>query len=123
MVAVILSHMTKHYPDLDALFLALGDPTRRAVLARLARGAATVSELAQGHRMALPTFMAHLGKLERAGLIRTEKVGRVRRCALDPAALVPARSWLDEQRALWEARLDQFDAHVAQLMEDDRNGP
>jgi len=115
--------MAKHDPDLNALFLALGDPTRRAVVARLARGAATVGELAQGHNMALPTFMAHLGKLEKAGLIRSEKVGRVRRCELDPAALAPARSWLDEQRALWEARLDQFDAHVAQLMENDRNGP
>jgi DNA-binding transcriptional ArsR family regulator len=71
--------------------------------------------------MALPTFMAHLGKLERAGLIRTEKVGRVRRCSLVPGAFAPAASWLEEQRQLWETRLDRFDDYVMQLVEETRD--
>ncbi len=115
--------MAKHSSDLDHLFMALSDPTRRAVVARLARGAATVGELASGHGMALPTFMAHLGKLERAGLIRTEKVGRVRRCALVPGAFAPAAGWLSGQRLLWEGRLDRFDAYVMGLAEETPDGP
>ena len=115
--------MAKHSPELDHLFMALSDPTRRAVLARLARGEATVGELAAGHEMALPTFMAHLGKLERAGLIRTEKAGRVRRVALVPGAFAPATSWLEEQRRLWEARLDRFDDYVMQLVKETRDDP
>jgi DNA-binding transcriptional ArsR family regulator len=115
--------MAKHSPELDHLFMALSDPTRRAVLARLARGEATVGELASAHDMALPTFMAHLAKLERAGLIRTEKTGRVRRCALVPGAFAPATGWLEEQRRLWEARLDRFDAYVMRLVEETRDDP
>ena len=115
--------MTKHSPDLDHLFMALSDPTRRAVLARLARGEATVGELASAHEMALPTFMAHLAKLERAGLIRTEKAGRVRRCMLVPGAFAPARGWLEDQRRLWETRLNQFDDYVTQLAEDNGDDP
>ena len=113
--------MAKHSPDLDYLFMALSDPTRRAVIARLARGAATVGELASAHEMALPTFIAHLGKLERAGLIRTEKVGRVRRCMLVPDAFAPATDWLAEQRCLWEARLDRFDDYVMRLAKEARD--
>jgi DNA-binding transcriptional ArsR family regulator len=115
--------MAKHSPELDYLFMALSDPTRRAVVARLTRGEATVGELAAGHEMALPTFMAHLAKLERAGLIRTEKAGRVRRCFLVPGAFAPAVSWLEEQRRLWEARLDRFDDYVTRLAEETRDGP
>ena len=115
--------MADHSPDLDLLFQALADPTRRAVVARLGRGAATVGELAAGHAMALPTFMAHLARLERAGLIRTEKVGRVRRCALVPGAFAPAAGWLEEQRMLWEDRLDRFDAYVMRLQEATRDDP
>jgi DNA-binding transcriptional ArsR family regulator len=115
--------MAKHSPDLDLLFMALSDPTRRAVVARLARGPAGVSELAAPHDMALPTFMAHLDKLERAGLIRTEKTGRVRRCALVPGAFAPAEGWLDAQRRLWETRLDQFDDYVMRLAEEDSHDP
>jgi DNA-binding transcriptional ArsR family regulator len=73
--------------------------------------------------MALPTFMAHLGKLERAGLIRSEKAGRVRRVALVPGAFAPATSWLAEQRRLWEARLDRFDDYVMQLVKETRDDP
>lgn len=89
-------------PRLDALFQALADPTRRAILSQLARGPASVSDLAQPFDMALPSLMGHLRKLEDAGLIDTRKDGRVRTCAIVPEAFAPVRGWLDEQRALWE---------------------
>lgn len=116
--------MAKHDPSLDLLFSALGDPTRREVLARLARGPATVSELAAPHGMALPSFLGHLRKLEEAGLVTTEKTGRVRTCRLLPDALSPARGWLEEQRAAWEGRLDRFDDYVTNLMKErQKHGP
>lgn len=112
--------MAKHDPDLSLLFHALADPTRRAVLQRLAAGPAAVTELAGPTGLALPTVMRHLGVLEAAGLIATSKDGRVRTCALTPEALAPARAWLDEQRAVWEARLDRLDDYVTRLMEEQR---
>lgn len=110
--------MAKHQPDLDRLFSALGDPTRRAVLDRLARGPASVSELAAGHDMAMPSFLGHLRKLEAAGLIRTAKQGRVRQCEAVLDALKPAQGWLDRQEASWRSRLDQFDDYVTNLMKE-----
>ncbi len=107
--------MAKFDPDLDLVFAALSDPTRRAVVARLARGPATVSELAAPHAMALPSFTGHLGKLETAGLIETEKRGRSRICRLRPEGLAPVGDWLADQRALWEGRLDDFDDYVTRL--------
>lgn len=109
--------MAKQDPTLDRLFAALGDPTRRAILARLARGPASVSELAAPHGMALPSFLGHLRKLEAAGLVVTAKQGRVRQCRLDPGAFAPATGWLAEQRAAWEGRLDRFDDYVMTLWE------
>lgn len=100
------------------MFTALGDPTRRTILSRLARGKASVGELAEPHDMALPSFMGHLQKLEQAGLTTSEKQGRTRICALSPDALEPAQSWLSEQRALWEGRLDRFDDYVENLMKE-----
>ncbi len=114
--------MTYHPPDLDSLFQALSDPTRRAVLTRLAKGPAPVSELAQPFDMALPSFMGHLKKLEDGGLIETTKAGRIRTCALCPEALEPARGWIDEQREIWESRLDRLDDYVTKLMEERANG-
>ncbi|WP_417627685.1 ArsR/SmtB family transcription factor [Pararhodobacter aggregans] len=105
-------------PRLDALFQALADPTRRAILSRLARGPASVSDLAQPFDMALPSLMGHLRKLEEAGLIDTRKDGRVRTCAIVPEAFAPVRGWLDEQRALWEGRLDRLEDYVMQLMKE-----
>ncbi len=110
--------MAKHDPALDHVFTALGDPTRRAVLERLATGPATVSELNALVPMAMPSFMGHLRKLEEAGMIATQKDGRVRTCALVAGALGPARDWLSAQKALWEDRLDRFDAFVTQLAKD-----
>lgn len=110
--------MAKHDPDLSLLFHALADPTRRAILTRLAEGTAPVSELANPTGLSLPTVMRHLSVLEDAGLISTSKDGRVRTCAVVPTALAPMRTWLDEQRAIWEARLDRLDDYVMTLMKE-----
>lgn len=107
--------MAKHEPDLSLLFHALSDPTRRAMLTRLATGPARVTDLSEPTGLRLPTVMRHLAVLEEAGLIATSKDGRVRTCAIRPEALAPVRSWLDEQRNLWEARLDRLDAYVMTL--------
>jgi DNA-binding transcriptional ArsR family regulator len=114
---MILSDMAKHDPDLSLLFHALSDPTRRAMLSRLASGPAAVTELAGPSGLRLPTILRHLSVLEAAGLIVTAKDGRVRSCALQPLALDPIRGWLDEQRAIWDARLDRLDDYVMKLME------
>jgi len=106
--------------QLDRVFQALADPTRRAVLARLSRGPARVSELAQPFRMALPSFSQHLDVLERCGLVRSRKSGRVRTCWLEPRRLKAAERWLEAQRATWERRLDQLDSYLADLKEQTR---
>lgn len=92
-----------------ARFHALGDPTRIAVVERLLRGPASVSALAEPFRMALPPFMKHLAVLDDAGLIRTEKKGRVRICFLEPAALDDIDMWFRNRRRLWRARLDRLE--------------
>ncbi len=94
---------------LDALFQALGDPTRRAILERLSTGPATVSELAAPFEVSLPAIMVHLRKLEDAGLVASRKSGRVRTLTLVTDSYSPIRGWLDEQRAAWEARLDRME--------------
>lgn len=110
--------MAKHDHDLSRLFQALADPTRRSILTRLARGPAAVKELADPTGLRLPTVMRHLSVLEDAGLIATTKDGRVRTCALVPEALTVTRTWLDEQRAIWESRLDRFDDYVMTLVKE-----
>lgn len=115
--------MAKHDGVLDALFTALSNPVRREILARLARGPATTSELSAPHDVALPSLMGHLGKLETAGLVTSEKSGRQRTYALAPAAFSPAQDWLNAQRTLWEARLDRFDDYVTQLSKERTDGP
>ena len=110
--------MAKHDPHLSRLFHALADPTRRSILTRLAEGPAPVMELANPTGLRLPTVMRHLSVLEEAGLIATSKDGRVRSCAIVPEALAPVRTWLDEQRAIWESRLDRLDDYVMKLMKD-----
>lgn len=98
--------------NLDRMFLALADPSRRAVLERLAEGPASVGELAKPFTMALPSLMQHLRLLEDCGLIRTEKVGRVRTCRIEPHAMDAAGEWIARQRAVWEARFDRLDAYL-----------
>jgi DNA-binding transcriptional ArsR family regulator len=104
--------MVKCYGDLNQTFAALADPTRREMLARLARGAASVGELAEGHRLSLPAVLKHLRSLERARLVRSEKVGRVRQCRLTARPMRDAADWLDKYRGLWESRLDHLVEHL-----------
>jgi DNA-binding transcriptional ArsR family regulator len=101
--------------SLDRAFQALADPTRRAVIERLSRGPASVSELARPFDMALPSFMQHLGMLEARGLIRTRKQGRVRTCEIVAEPLEEMSRWLGEQRALWTTRIDQLDSYLLTL--------
>jgi DNA-binding transcriptional ArsR family regulator len=103
--------------QLDRIFQALADPTRRAVLERLSSGPAPVSDLAQRFNMALPSFTQHLGVLERCGLVRSRKKGRVRTYQLGPRSLKTAERWMMAQRAIWEPRLDQLDNYLKQLKE------
>jgi DNA-binding transcriptional ArsR family regulator len=102
---------------LTRVFHGLTDPTRRAVLERLAGGPAPVTELARPFRMALPSFLQHLEVLEESGLVKSKKVGRVRTYRLTPQPLEAAHGWLDKQRALWNRRLDQLDSYLADLKE------
>lgn len=103
--------------QLTAVFQALSDPTRRAVLERLTRGPATVSDLARPFAMALPSFTQHLGVMEASGLVRSRKEGRSRIYAIEPRPLKAAEHWLSAQRALWERRLDSMDDFVRELKE------
>lgn len=101
--------------ELDDVFKALADPTRRAVVERLGRGPASTSELAGPFSMALPSFTQHLDVLERSGVVESAKVGRVRTYTLAPAALDTAGAWLAAQRELWNRRLDQLDSYLLNL--------
>jgi DNA-binding transcriptional ArsR family regulator len=104
--------MEHHRENLDDVFQALADPTRRAVLARLSGGPASVTELSEPFEMALPSFLKHIRYLEGSGLITTRKSGRVRTCALQDAAFRAAEHWLSDQRALWESRNDRLEQFV-----------
>jgi DNA-binding transcriptional ArsR family regulator len=103
--------------ELTRIFQALTDPTRRAVLERLTRGPAPVSELAQPFKMALPSFVQHLQVLEHSGLVRSKKQGRVRTYTLESQPLKAAERWLSAQRAHWERRLDALDDFLKTLKE------
>lgn len=103
--------------DLNRVFQALADPTRRAVLERLTSGSAPVSELAKPFNMALPSFSQHLDVLENCGLVRSRKAGRVRTYQLVPQSLQAAEQWMAEQRAIWEVRLEQLDDYLLNLKE------
>src|SRR4051812_46773045 len=98
---------------LDHMFQALADPTRRQMVERLSRGPASVSELARPFAMSLPAVVQHLQVLESSGLVRSEKVGRVRTCRIDPEALRTAERWISDRRALWERRLDRLGDFLA----------
>lgn len=99
--------------QLDSFFGAMSDPTRRAVIERLASGPASVSDLHKPHAMALPTFMRHLRVLEDTGIVRSIKKGRVRTCQLEPAPLIEVQGWLAWQREIWETRQDRLEAQAA----------
>lgn len=98
---------------LDGLFQALADPTRRAIVERLSRGPASVSDLARPFDMSLPAVVQHLAVLEAAGVVASEKVGRVRTCRIEPAALSRAEQWIHARRTAWEQRLDRLGDYLA----------
>ena len=98
--------------SLDLLFSALSDPTRRAILARLAEGEATVGDLARPFPISLPAISKHLRVLERAGLLERRIEGRMHRCRLQPRPLKDAVDWLAEYRQFWERQLDALEAHL-----------
>jgi DNA-binding transcriptional ArsR family regulator len=104
---LILRYMPK-YQELDRVFHALGDSSRRAMVERLSRGPASVSELAKPFEMALPTVVQHLGVLEKAGIVSSAKAGRVRTCQLVPGSLGPATDWISRQRLPAERHLDRL---------------
>ena len=111
----LVSHMTNKQDSLDLAFAALSDPTRRAIVMRLSRKPASVSELSKPFAMAMPTLLQHVRVLETSGLIETEKIGRIRTCSLRPEAMVRTEQWLSMQRAVWEQRLDRMEAYVNEL--------
>ncbi|MGA7206811.1 MAG: metalloregulator ArsR/SmtB family transcription factor [Specibacter sp.] len=105
--------MTIQENRIGQVFKALADPTRRGIVDRLIAGPATVNELARPLEMSLPAVMRHLSVLEDCGLIGSEKVGRVRTCHIEPAALRGAEAWLAERRTDWEIRLDRLGDYLA----------
>jgi DNA-binding transcriptional ArsR family regulator len=116
--------MLNQSADLDRLFHALADPARRAMLERLSRGPAAVSELARPLPMSLPAAMQHLDVLVEAGLVRSEKVGRVRTCAIESEALSQAEHWINARRIEWEQRLDRLGDYLKTMeSEGESDGP
>lgn len=105
--------------NIDHVFRALSDPTRRDVLERLSKSPASVSELAAPFKMALPSFVQHLRILEDSGLVHSHKTGRIRTYQLAPKRLKLAEDWLSRQRTMWERRLDQLDNYLLTLKEKD----
>jgi DNA-binding transcriptional ArsR family regulator len=109
--------MANQSTQLDRVFQALADPTRRAVLERLSYSPAPVSELAQPFDMALPSFLQHLKVLESCGLVESTKTGRVRTYQVVPLPLQAVEHWMVRQRAIWEHRLNQLDQYLHELKE------
>lgn len=112
--------MPKQKAALARVFNALSDPTRMAVVERLAHGPAPMTKLAQPFRMALPSFAQHLDVLETSGLVRSRKVGRLRVYELAPQPIKAAETWLGAQHQFWTKRLDQLDAYLGTLKEQSR---
>jgi DNA-binding transcriptional ArsR family regulator len=110
--------MAQYSAEVDGVFVALADPTRRSVIRRLGRGPTRVGDLAAGFPMTLPSFMKHVRTLESNGLIRTVKVGRVRTCVLNRERLAVVDDWLAEQRRIWQERTDRLERFVVESMEE-----
>lgn len=100
--------------EVDLLFQALADPSRRAMVDRLTRGPASVSDLARPLEMSLPAVVQHLHVLEASGLVRSQKLGRVRTCTVEPTALRAAERWISERRTAWEESLDRLGEYLAE---------
>lgn len=108
--------MAKFSTDLDRTFSALADPTRRAIVSRLCDGPKSVSELAEPFEIALPSLLKHVRVLEQSGLVRSEKIGRVRTCRIEPRALQATEAWLHQHISDWQKRLDRMEAHIERMM-------
>jgi DNA-binding transcriptional ArsR family regulator len=100
--------MHRKKPDIDRIFHALGDPTRRAIMEKLGEGPISVSRLAEPLDITLAAVVQHLQVLEESGLVQTEKLGRVRTCRLEPAGLAAAAQWIGDRRSMWEHGLDRL---------------
>jgi DNA-binding transcriptional ArsR family regulator len=100
--------MHRKKPDIDRVFHALGDPTRRAIMEKLSQGPISVSRLAEPLDITLAAVVQHLQVLEESGLVQTEKVGRVRTCRIEPAGLSAAEKWIGDRRSMWERRFDRL---------------
>lgn len=112
--------MVQYSARLDASFAALSDATRRGVLEQLGRGDASITELAEKFHMTLTGMKKHVGVLEQAGLVATEKVGRVRTCKLGPRRLAEETAWIEEYRQLWASRFDALDRIVEELKQKEK---
>ena len=120
--AYILNRMVKYLPArLDASFAALSDATRRGVLEQLGRADASITDLAQKFDITLAGMMKHVGVLEQAGLVTTEKVGRVRNCKLGSHRLKEETAWLERYRKRWDERFDELDKVVEELKQKERS--
>jgi DNA-binding transcriptional ArsR family regulator len=113
--------MANQSRQLDHVFGALSDATRRAIVMRLCDGEASVGELAKPFEMALPSLMKHIRILESSGLVASEKTGRVRMCSLQPEALATVEVWLAAQREIWEQRLDRLEMYVEKLKKEEKS--
>lgn len=107
--------MPKQKGSIDRVFHALGDPTRRSIVERLSEGAMSASRLATPLDMTVAAVVQHLQILEKSGLVRTTKVGRVRTCRIEPAGLSVAERWIEDRRSLWEKRFARLGDPVAEL--------
>jgi DNA-binding transcriptional ArsR family regulator len=115
--------MLNQTADLDRVFHALADPGRRVMLERLSKGPASVSELGKPLTMSLAAVVQHVQVLEESGLVRSQKLGRVRTCSLNPSALRPAEHWISERRTLIERRLDRLGDYLAETADSPDTGP
>jgi DNA-binding transcriptional ArsR family regulator len=116
-------HQRVEPAPLARVFHALADPSRMLIVERLSQGPASVSELAGPLPMSLPAVAQHLQVLERSGLVSSEKVGRVRTCRVEPAALRPVERWISARRTTWERNLDRLGDYLAESDDDRREGP
>ncbi len=112
---MIVKCMINQSAALDLTFHALADPARRAMLERLSRSPASVSELARPLAMSLPAVMQHLSILEGSGLVVSQKIGRVRTCRIEPKAISLAEQWINARRGEWERRLDRLGGYLEEL--------
>ena len=106
--------MRRKKPNIDRVFHALGDPSRRAIMEQLSDGPISVSRLAEPLNITLAAVVQHLQVLEESGLVQTEKVGRVRTCRIEPDGLSAARAWIDDRQTTWERGLDRLGDLLAQ---------